>query len=31
MHKYELMAIINPAVEDRAVAPMIDKFLKVIT
>lgn len=28
MHKYELMAIINPAVEDRAVAPMIDKFLK---
>ena len=31
MHKYELMVILDPAVEDRTVAPSIDKFLKVIT
>lgn len=31
MHKYELMVILDPAVDDRTVAPSIDKFLKVIT
>jgi len=31
MHNYELMVIMDPSVEDRDVAPAIDKYLKVIT
>lgn len=31
MHKYEVMVILDPAVDDRTVAPSLDKFLKVIT
>ena len=31
MHSYELMVIMDPSVEDRDVAPTIDKYLKVIT
>lgn len=30
-HKYELMVILNPEVDERTVAPTLDKFLKVIT
>ena len=31
MLKYELMVILDPSVEDRTVAPMIDKFLAAVT
>ena len=31
MHNYELMAILDPALDERTVTPMLDKFLKVIT
>ncbi|MDQ1130056.1 small subunit ribosomal protein S6 [Microbacterium sp. SORGH_AS 888] len=30
-HQYELMVIIDPAIDERQVAPNLDKFLKVIT
>ena len=30
-HQYELMVILNPEVDERTVAPTLDKFLKVIT
>jgi small subunit ribosomal protein S6 len=30
MHKYEVMVILDPSVEERTVAPSIDKFLNVI-
>ncbi|HET6301468.1 30S ribosomal protein S6 [Microbacterium sp.] len=30
-HKYELMVILNPEIDERQVAPNLDKFLKVIT
>jgi small subunit ribosomal protein S6 len=30
MREYELMAIINPEVEDRAVEPTLNKFLDVV-
>jgi small subunit ribosomal protein S6 len=30
MHKYEVMVILDPTVEERTVAPSIDKFLNVI-
>lgn len=30
-HQYELMVILNPEVDERQVAPSLDKFLKVIT
>ena len=30
-HKYEIMVIIDPAVEDRAVAPTLEKFLAAVT
>ena len=30
-HQYELMVILNPEVDERQVAPTLDKFLKVIT
>jgi small subunit ribosomal protein S6 len=30
MHKYELMVILDPSVEERTVAPSLDKFLNVI-
>ena len=30
MHKYEVMVILDPNVEERTVAPSIDKFLNVI-
>ncbi len=31
MRKYEIMVIIDPEVDDRQVAPLIDKYTKVIT
>ena len=31
MREYELMVIINPEVEDRAVDPTLKKFLEVVT
>ena len=31
MHQYELMVILDPAVEEKTVEPSIQKFLKVIT
>ena len=31
MHNYELMVIMDPSVEERTVAPTLDKFLTVIT
>ena len=31
MQNYELMAILDPALDDRTVSPMLDKFLKVVT
>lgn len=31
MREYELMVIINPEVEDRAVEPTLKKFLEVVT
>lgn len=31
MQNYELMAILDPSLDERTVAPMLDKFLKVIT
>ena len=31
MHNYELMAILDPALDERTVSPMLDKFLKVVT
>ncbi|MEN9749135.1 MAG: hypothetical protein RL149_213 [Actinomycetota bacterium] len=30
MHKYELMVILDPAIDERTVAPSLDKFLNVI-
>ena len=30
MHKYELMVILDPSLDDRTVTPMLDKFLTVI-
>ncbi len=30
MHKYELMVILDPTIEERTVAPSLDKFLNVI-
>jgi small subunit ribosomal protein S6 len=30
-HQYELMVILNPEIDERLVAPNLDKFLKVIT
>jgi len=30
MHKYELMVILDPNLEERTVAPSLDKFLNVI-
>ena len=30
-HQYELMVIIDPEIDERQVAPNLDKFLKVIT
>ncbi|MEY4453070.1 MAG: hypothetical protein RIT51_748 [Actinomycetota bacterium] len=30
MHPYELMVILDPSVEERTVAPSLDKFLNVI-
>lgn len=30
-HQYELMVILNPEVDERQVAPTLDKYLKVIT
>jgi small subunit ribosomal protein S6 len=30
MHKYELMVILDPSIEERTVAPSLDKFLNVI-
>ncbi len=30
-HQYELMVILNPEIDERQVAPTLDKFLKVIT
>ena len=31
MHNYELMVILDPQLDERTVAPSIDKFLNVIT
>ncbi|QUY63141.1 30S ribosomal protein S6 [Gulosibacter molinativorax] len=31
MHQYELMVIIDPEIDERTVAPSLDKFLAVIT
>ncbi len=31
MHNYELMVIMDPSVDERTVAPTLDKFLTVIT
>ena len=30
MHQYEIMVILDPTVEERTVAPSLDKFLNVI-
>ena len=30
-HQYELMVILSPEIDERQVAPNLDKFLKVIT
>ncbi|GAA1977048.1 30S ribosomal protein S6 [Microbacterium pumilum] len=30
-HQYELMVILSPEIDERQVAPSLDKFLKVIT
>ncbi len=30
MHQYELMVLLDPSVEERTVAPSLDKFLNVI-
>ena len=30
MHQYELMVILDPTIEERTVAPSLDKFLNVI-
>ena len=30
MHQYELMVILDPSVDERTVAPSLDKFLNVI-
>ncbi|GLI27258.1 hypothetical protein ARHIZOSPH14_15000 [Agromyces rhizosphaerae] len=30
MHQYELMVILDPAIDERTVAPSLDKFLNVI-
>ena len=30
-HQYELMVILDPEIDERQVAPNLDKFLKVIT
>ena len=30
-HQYELMVILDPAIDERQVAPKLDGFLKVIT
>jgi small subunit ribosomal protein S6 len=31
MHKYEVMVIFDPTIDERTVAPTLDKFLTVIT
>ena len=31
MRAYELMVILNPEVEDRAVEPSLSKFLEIVT
>ena len=31
MHKYEVMVIFDPSIEDRTVAPTLDNYLKVIS
>lgn len=31
MHQYELMVIIDPEIDERTIAPSLDKFLAVIT
>ena len=31
MRRYEMMIILDPALEERTVAPSLDQFLKVIT
>lgn len=31
MRKYEVMVIVNPEVDDRQVAPLIDRHLKTLT
>ena len=31
MHNYELMVIMDPSIDERTVAPTLDKFLTVIT
>ncbi|BDZ42027.1 30S ribosomal protein S6 [Paraoerskovia sediminicola] len=31
MRKYEMMVILDPSVEERTVAPSLDKYLSVIT
>ena len=31
MHNYELMVIMDPSLDERTVAPTLDKFLTVIT
>ncbi|HEU4756435.1 MAG TPA: 30S ribosomal protein S6, partial [Agromyces sp.] len=30
MHQYELMVILDPSIDERTVAPSLDKFLNVI-
>ena len=30
MHKYELMVILDPTIEEKTVSPSLDKFLNVI-
>ncbi|MGO1543761.1 MAG: 30S ribosomal protein S6 [Gulosibacter sp.] len=31
MHQYELMVIIDPEIDERTIAPSLDKFLAVVT
>ena len=31
MHQYELMVILDPEVDERTIAPSLEKFLNVIT
>ncbi|MCL2516912.1 MAG: 30S ribosomal protein S6, partial [Microbacteriaceae bacterium] len=30
MHQYELMVILDPEIDERTVAPSLDKFLNVV-